>query len=286
MKGIGSGTVNLLTKRKTMGRNMDFTVENAGTTIACREYAGPDVSSDTPALVCVHGACVDGVFFDGIARELACDYHVIAYDRRGCGESGDAADGRYDLAAQAADLQAVIEHIGAPANVLAHSAGTLVALELLRANPAIISRAILHEPAVTDEGAGLGAAPVLLEMIAAGKVSRALRAFLGAIGDSDPEAPKLTEAEAKHALRNGRSFMANEYGITMTCVPDWDSVRASKTVAAVLLGELSIGTPREAGTRIAAELLDCPLVMVPGAHNGLRDRPAAAAQTVRGILGL
>ena len=97
-------------------------------------------------LVCVHGACVDGVFFDGIARELACDYRVIAYDRRGCGESGDAVDGRYDLAAQAADLQAVIEHIGAPANVLAHSAGTLVTLELLRANPSIISRAILHEP--------------------------------------------------------------------------------------------------------------------------------------------
>ena len=81
---------------------MDFTVENAGTTIACREYVSPDVSSDAPALVCVHGACVDGVFFDGIARELARDYRVIAYDRRGCGESGDAADGRYDLAAQAA----------------------------------------------------------------------------------------------------------------------------------------------------------------------------------------
>ena len=63
------------------------------------------------------------------------NYRVIAYDRRGCGESGDAADGRYDLAAQAADLQAVIEHIGAPANVLAHSAGTLVALELLRVEP-------------------------------------------------------------------------------------------------------------------------------------------------------
>ena len=39
---------------------MDFTVENADTTIACREYAGVDVSSDAPALVCVHGACVDG----------------------------------------------------------------------------------------------------------------------------------------------------------------------------------------------------------------------------------
>lgn len=265
---------------------MDFTVENAGTTIACREYAGPDASSDAPALVCVHGACVDGVFFDAIARELACDYRVIVYDRRGCGESGDAADGRYDLAAQAADLQAVIEHIGAPANVLAHSAGTLVALELLRANPAIISRAILHEPAVTDQGAGLGAAPVLLEMIAAGKVSRALRAFLGAIGDSDPEAPKLTPAEAEHALRNGRCFMANEYATTMTYVPDREKIRASRAVAAVCLGELSIGTPREEGTRAAAELLGCPVVTLPGAHNGLRDRPAAAAQTVRGILGL
>lgn len=264
---------------------MDFTVENAGTTIACREYVGSDVSPDAPALVCVHGACVDGVFFDGVARELSHDFRVIAYDRRGCGESGDAVDGRYDLAVQAADLQAVIEYVGAPANVLAHSAGTLMALELLRTNPAVISRAILHEPAVTDEGTGLGAAPILLDMIAAGKVSRALRTFLGAIGEPDPEALKTTEAEARHALRNGRSFMANEYGTNMTYVPDWDRVRASNAMAAVLLGELSVGTTREAGTRSAAERLGCPLVTIPGAHNGLRDRPAPAAQAVRDILG-
>ena len=181
---------------------MDFTVENAGTTIACREYAGPDVSPDTPALVCVHGACVDGTFFDGIACELGRNYRVIAYDRRGCGGSSEAADGSYDLAAQAADLQAVIEHVGAPTNVLAHSAGTLVALELLRTEPHLVARAILHEPAVSAEGVGMGAAPVLLDMIAAGKVSRALRLFLGALGDLDPEAPGTTEAEAKHALRN------------------------------------------------------------------------------------
>lgn len=263
---------------------MDFTVENAGTTIACREYAGPDVSPDAPALVCVHGACVDGVFFDAIACELARDCRVIAYDRRGCGESGDAADGRYDLAAQAADLQAVIEHIGAPANVLAHSAGTLVALELLRTEPHLVARAILHEPAVSAEGVGMGAAPVLLDMIAAGKVSRALRLFLGALGDLDPEAPGTTEAEAKHALRNGRCFMANEYEVTMTYVPDWDRVRASKAMAAVLLGELSIGTTREAGTRAAAERLGCPLVTIPGAHNGLRDRPVTAANAIRDVL--
>lgn len=263
---------------------MNFTVNNAGTRIACREFAGSDVLPDAPALVCVHGACVDGTFFDGIARELSHGYRVITYDRRGCGESDEAADGRYDPGAQAADLQAVIEHIGAPSNVLAHSAGTLVALELLRVNPAAVSRVILHEPAVTDEGVGLGTAPILLEMIAAGKVSRALRVFLGALGDSDPEAPRTTDAEVRHALRNGRCFMANEYELAMTYVPDWERVRVSKAVAAVCLGELSTDTSRAAGVRAAAELLDCPVVTIPGAHNGLRDRPVAAANVIRAIL--
>ena len=178
----------------------------------------------------------------------------------------------------------MIEHVGAPANVLAHSAGTLVALELLRTEPHLVARAILHEPAVSAEGVGMGAAPVLLDMIAAGKVSRALRLFLGALGDLDPEAPGTTEAEAKHALRNGRCFMANEYGTNMTYAPDWERVRASKAVSAVFLGELSVGTPREAGTRAAAEYLDCPLVTIPGAHNGLRDRPVTAANAVRDVL--
>lgn len=80
-------------------------------------------------------------------------------------------------------------------------------------------------------------------MISAGKVSRALRAFLGAIGDSDPQTPKTTEAEARHALRNGRSFMANEYEATMTYVPDWDSVRTSKTVAAVFWASSRLERP-------------------------------------------
>ena len=78
--------------------------------------------------------------------------------------------------------------------------------------------------------------------------------------------------------------MANEYGTNMTYAPDWERARASKAVSAVFLGELSVGTPREAGTRVAAEYLDCPLVTIPGAHNGLRDRPVTAANAVRDVL--
>ncbi|MBS5232972.1 MAG: hypothetical protein KHY68_02040, partial [Collinsella sp.] len=70
----------------------------------------------------------------------------------------------------------------------------------------------------------------------------------------------------------------------MTYAPDWEHARESKAVSAVFLGELSVGTPREAGTRAAAEYLDCPLVTIPGAHNGLRDRPVTAANAVRDVL--
>ena len=84
------------------------------------EYAGPDVSPDTPALVCAYTALVSTAHFLTVSlAELSRNYRVIAYDRRGCGGSNDAADGSYDLAAQVADLQAVIEHVGAPANLLA-----------------------------------------------------------------------------------------------------------------------------------------------------------------------
>lgn len=263
---------------------MDFAVENEGTTLVCREVCGQDVCADAVPILCVHGACVDKTFFDGFARELGRFRRVITYDRRGSGESSVVADISYDVATQAEDLAAVIEHVGTPCDILAHSAGTLMALEVLGTRPELVRRAILHEPAVTGEGVGWGTSPVLLKMIEAGKVSRALMLFLSVIGDSDPEAPKLTPAEAEHALRNGRCFMANEYATSMTYVPDWEKVRASGAVAAVCLGELSIGTPREEGACAAAELLGCPVVTLPGAHNGLRDHPSAAAQAIRNIL--
>ena len=256
---------------------MDFAVENEGATLVCREVCGQDVCADAVPIVCVHGACVDKTFFDGFACELG-------RIRRGSGESSVAADSSYDVAAQAEDLAAVIERVGTPCDILAHSAGALMALELLGARPELVRRAILHEPAVSGEGVGLGTSPVVLKMIEAGKISRALMLFLNAIGDSDPEAPKLTPAEVEHALRNGRCFMANEYATNMTYVPDWEKARASGSVAAVCLGELSVGTPREAGTRAAAEYLDCPLMTIPGAHNGLRDRPVTAANAVRDAL--
>lgn len=262
---------------------MDYIVENKGTELACREIAGPGTCPDAVPLVCVHGACVDGTFFDGIARELGRSRRAVIYDRRGAGESSAAADGRYDVATQAEDLAAVIEHVGAPCDILAHSAGTLVTLELLRKRPELVRRAVLHEPAVSGEGVGLGTDPRLVELLRVGKASRALMGFLTALGDGDPRAPRSTEAEAKHMLRDGRTFMAHEYTEIMSYAPRWEQVAVGK-IAAVGLGDRSLDTPRAAGAHAAADRLGCPVVAFPGAHNGLRDLPREAAWIVQGIL--
>lgn len=263
---------------------MKFTVDTNGVQIACHLHEGPDGTRGTAPLVCVHGACVDSTFFDGIAKRLARYRCVITYDRRGSGESAAADDDRYDVAVQASDLAAVIEHIGAPCDILAHSAGALVTMELLRMRPDLIGKAILHEPAVTEEGAGLGADPELVALIEKGKASRALVAFITSLGDGDPRAPQSSEAEARHILRDGRTFMAHEYIDVMDYAPAWEAVAASGRVMAVGLGDLSLDTPRAAGTRSAAERLGCPVIAFPGSHNGLRDLPREAAWIVNGLL--
>lgn len=267
--------------------NVDFTVENNGTTIACHKFemtSTGDAGIFAP-LVCVHGACVDSTFFDGVARGLCRHRRVVTYDRRGSGESSVAADDRYDIAAQAADLAAVIARVGAPCDILAHSAGTLVTMELLRNHPDLVGRVLLHEPAVTGEGVGLGSDPKLVALVEAGKASRALMGFLTALGEGDPRAPRSSEAEARHMMRDGRTFMAHEYVGIMDYAPVWDDVSAAHRVVGVGLGDLSLETPRAAGARFAAERLGCPVVAFPGAHNGLRDLPREAAWIVNGLLG-
>ncbi|WP_344018488.1 SDR family oxidoreductase [Pseudonocardia kongjuensis] len=79
-----------------------------------------------PTVVAVHGYPDDRHVWDGVARLLAADHHVVTYDVRGHGDS-DAPAGRagYDLELLAADLRAVCDAVSpdAPVHLLAHDWG-------------------------------------------------------------------------------------------------------------------------------------------------------------------
>jgi pimeloyl-ACP methyl ester carboxylesterase len=126
--------------------------EETGETAA--SHAGTVISSDGthtgywrtgegPPLVLVHGTSADHTRWDPVLPALEEHFTVYAVDRRGRGESGDAAE--YPLEREVEDVVAVVDSIGAPASLLGHSYGAICSLEASRLS-ARVRRFVLYEP--------------------------------------------------------------------------------------------------------------------------------------------
>jgi pimeloyl-ACP methyl ester carboxylesterase len=108
-----------------------------GTTIAF------DRLGDGPAVIVVGGATCDRVMTRPLAEQLASHFTVINYDRRGRGDSGDAAP--YAVEREIEDLGALIAEAGGKSSVYAHSSGAGLALHTA-AHGLPIAKLVLHEP--------------------------------------------------------------------------------------------------------------------------------------------
>jgi pimeloyl-ACP methyl ester carboxylesterase len=102
---------------------------------------------DGSPLLLIHGTQPDADAWGQLPELLAARHRVVAYDRRGFSRSRHAPI--TDYVVHAADAAAVLEHLQtAPAVILGWSWGALVALELARKYPALVSSLVLVEPAV------------------------------------------------------------------------------------------------------------------------------------------
>jgi pimeloyl-ACP methyl ester carboxylesterase len=109
-----------------------------GTTIAF------DRSGEGPPIVLVGGALSDRSTAGELAALLAPHLTVIAYDRRGRGDSGDTAP--YAVDREVEDLDALIVAAGGRASVFGHSSGAVLALEAARGLPGRVTKLALYEP--------------------------------------------------------------------------------------------------------------------------------------------
>ncbi len=85
-------------------------------------------NESAPALVLVHGGRDHARSWDGLAAAFRDEYHVVAPDLRGHGDSGWTPGGNYGLPDNALDVIRVIETAGSPARVVGHSYGGSVCL--------------------------------------------------------------------------------------------------------------------------------------------------------------
>lgn len=240
-----------------------------------------------PALVCVAGALTDRAGVAPLARELEDSFTVIAFDRRGRGESGDAVP--YAVEREIEDLAVLLGQSDGPAYLYGHSSGGTLALHAAFAGLPI-SRLVLYEPPFILQGDRPRPAadlPARLEaLVAAGDREAAVRAFL-------VEAPRLSD-EVIGRLASGQRWPAMlalahtlpyDARVTGACALPLARIAALGTPALVLHGGASSAWMR-AGTRALADALpEGRLVALEDqGHGGAREAPALVAREVRRFL--
>ena len=133
-------------------------------------------SGSGPPLVLVHGTTADHRRWAPALARLEPHFTVCALDRRGRGASGDAP--AYELAREAEDVAALVESLGEPACVLAHSYGAVCALEGARLTDKVRRLALYEPPIPTGVAMYPPGLPERLEaLLAGGDREGALEAF-------------------------------------------------------------------------------------------------------------
>lgn len=131
-----------------------------------------------PVLILLVGAFSDRSSTESLASGLAPDFTVYEYDRRGRGDSGDAA--HYSIEREVEDLASVVEAAGGSAAVFGHSSGGALALEAAAAGVPV-HKLVVYEPPFT-QGPSFAFADKLQQMVAEGRTSDAAASFLELMG--------------------------------------------------------------------------------------------------------
>lgn len=130
-------------------------------------------------LILVDGALCSRAFGPSakLVQQLARDFTVYAYDRRGRGGSGDMQP--YAKEREVEDIDALIRNAGEPVFVLGLSSGAALALEAAASGLAIRKLAVYEPPFVADDKVQHGGhGPELRGLIGAGRRGAAVTYFM------------------------------------------------------------------------------------------------------------
>lgn len=154
-----------------------------GTTIAY------DKVGTGPTIVVVLGALNSRKSGANLAKLLAPDFTVINYDRRGRVNSTDTPP--YAPERETEDLMTLIDEIGGPVYLYAHSSGAAIALDTARQMPQQIKKLAIYEApyVVTDEEVKDAKAyyQQLKKLLDAGNKDDAVALFIGHVGVSEKQ---------------------------------------------------------------------------------------------------
>ncbi|HEX4790968.1 MAG TPA: alpha/beta hydrolase [Actinospica sp.] len=255
-----------------------------GTTLAVDSVGQGDTT-----LILIGGAFNDRSTVAGLGAELAGQYTVLSYDRRGRGASDDKASD-YAVANEVDDLAAVISHAGGHAGVFGHSSGAVLALEGAMAGLPIDRLAVYEPPYTADESLPRPSAEVyerLKDLVAAGDKGGAAELFLGeCVGVPEEGLTMMKEGPAWGFLTDKAPSLP--YDVLLS--KPWELLPAER-LAALSVPLLAVYGDRTAlglaaATRaLATTVPGAELVLIEGEDHAVLQRPAVLAPILAQFFG-
>jgi len=167
---------------------------------------------DKPPLLLIHGGRDHCRNWDWTAAALRDDWHIIAPDLRGHGDSEWSRDGSYTLAGYIYDLAQLIDQQRlAPVTIIAHSLGGNIALRYAGVYPETVAKLVAIEGLGPRPLPGASSATIVERMDAwvreqrtlAGRLPRRYPSIEDAFRRMQEENPHLTAEQARHLTIHG-----------------------------------------------------------------------------------
>jgi len=220
-------------------------------------------------LILLHGIARVAHTFDHIAPHFLKDYHVIAVDMRGHGDSGWHPDGAYLVEDYVGDVEALIEQLGLRDIVLwGNSTGGRVAQMIAGRHPELVSAVIVEDVGperpekisnrragrMAEEEKGWASTD---ELFAKTKSAYTLT--------SDPILRNHVEHGSKRR-EDGRIVWKRDPAILKGFVPTelWDTVAKIRAPIIYILGGTSEIVPAETQEKLRRTLPQIEIVTMPG----------------------
>jgi pimeloyl-ACP methyl ester carboxylesterase len=171
-------------------------------------------NDDAPPLLLIHGGRDHCRNWDWVAEELRHDYHIIAPDLRGHGDSQWMIGGSYNQVDYLYDVAQLLHQTKmTPVTIIGHSLGGSIALMYAGLFPETVTKLVAIE--------GLGPPPKMVKdrievpiekrlqywindlRKASGRIPRRYKSLEDAYDRMQTENPHLTEAQARHLTIHG-----------------------------------------------------------------------------------
>lgn len=222
-----------------------------------------------PPLIMIHGIARHAHTFDHIAPHFARDYHVLAIDMRGHGDSSWDPKGDYLVEDHVKDLEGLVTQLRLrKITMLGNSTGGRVVQVFAGMHPDLVTKLV-----VEDVG------PQRPEDIASGFARRVQQEVNGWASEDElvqqltkensGVAPSWVRTYAHFGVKprgDGRLVWKRDPNLVKGFVPTdlWSSVRRITSPTIYVLGGRSTIVPAETQQELKKTLRDCQIVTMPG----------------------